>query len=119
MIRDKILKLLLFSICFAAFGINFVCAVRPSARICREGTSYYKARISKSTRKTVLIMYGIDALCAAISIFYTLGDNHLAIILYIILLIVLVTLIMKTDILFQHIKKEPNKKTSKMKFTKK
>lgn len=54
MIRDKILKLLLFSICFAALGINFVCAVRPSARICREGTSYYKARISKSTRKTLL-----------------------------------------------------------------
>lgn len=85
----------------------------------KEHLHHQLLKLNKSTRKTVLIMYGIDALCAAISIFYTLGDNHLAIILYVILLIVLVTLIMKTDILFQHIKKEPNKKTSKMKFTKK
>ena len=51
-------------------------------------------------------MYAVDALCAAISIFYVLGDNHQAIILYIILLAVLITLILKTDILFIHDKKD-------------
>ena len=47
-------------------------------------------------------MYAINALCAAISIFYALGDNKLAIILYVGLLVVIITLIYKTDILFKH-----------------
>jgi UDP-GlcNAc:undecaprenyl-phosphate GlcNAc-1-phosphate transferase len=59
-------------------------------------------KLNKSTKKTVLIMYGFDILCAAISIFYVLGDNKLAIVLYIVLLAVTVFLIFKTDILFEH-----------------
>lgn len=68
----------------------------------KEHIHHQLLKLNKSTKKTVLIMYGIDALCAAISIFYALGDNQLAIILYIILLVVIVTLIFKTDILFVH-----------------
>lgn len=59
-------------------------------------------KLNKSVRKTVLIMYGFNIICAAISIFYTLGDNKQAIILYIILLIITLFLILKTDILFEH-----------------
>lgn len=63
-------------------------------------------KLNKSTRKTVLIMYGVNILCAAISVFYALGDNHLAIILYVVLLTALITLVYKTDILFEHTKKQ-------------
>ena len=64
-------------------------------------------KLNKSTKKTVLIMYGFDLICAAISILYALGDNKLAIILYFILLIITIFLIFKTDILFEH---KPKKK---------
>lgn len=59
-------------------------------------------KLNKSTRKTVLIMYGINILCAAISILYVLGDNRLAIILYIVLIVIALFLVYKTDILFEH-----------------
>ena len=59
-------------------------------------------RLNKSVRKTVLIMYGVNLICAAVSIFYVLGDNKVAIILYIILIIIAIILIFKTDILFEH-----------------
>lgn len=62
-------------------------------------------KLNKSTKKTVFIMYGISILCASISIFYALGDNNRAILLYIVLLIVIAFLILKTDILFKQKKK--------------
>ncbi len=68
----------------------------------KEHIHHQLLKLNKSTKKTVLIMYGINILCAVISIFYVLGDNQLAIILYIILLIILAFLILKTDILFKH-----------------
>ena len=59
-------------------------------------------KLNKSVRKTVLIMYAFNILCAAISVFYALGDNNLAIILYIVLIVITLFLIFKTDILFEH-----------------
>ena len=59
-------------------------------------------KLNKSTKKTVLMMYAFNILCSSISIFYALGDNHLAIILYIVLIVITVILIFKTDILFEH-----------------
>ncbi len=58
--------------------------------------------LNKSVRKTVLIMYAFNLICAAISVFYALGDNMLAIVLYIILIVVTIILVFKTDILFEH-----------------
>lgn len=68
----------------------------------KEHLHHQLLKLNKSVTKTVLIMYAINALCAAISIFYALGDNKLAIILYVGLLVVIITLIYKTDILFKH-----------------
>ena len=67
----------------------------------KEHIHHQLLKLNKSPRKTVFIMYGISLLCAAISIFYSLGDNKLAILLYIALLFVIVFLIFKTDILFK------------------
>lgn len=57
-------------------------------------------RSTKSTKKTVLIMYVINILFAAVSIFYTLGDQKLSMIIYMVLLLLFIVLVLKTDILF-------------------
>lgn len=59
-------------------------------------------KTTKSSRKTVLIMYLINILFATVSIFYTLGDQIVSMILYIVLLIFFMVLILKTNILFEH-----------------
>jgi len=71
----------------------------------KEHVHHQLLKLNKSTKKTVLIMYGISILCSSISIFYALGDNQLAIILYIGLMLVILFLIFKTDILFKQSKK--------------
>ena len=67
----------------------------------KEHLHHQILKFNNSPRKTVLIIYAITVLCAAISIFYALGDNMLAIFLYILLMGVLFFLILKTDILFK------------------
>ena len=57
---------------------------------------------TKSIRKSVLIMYGINILFATVSIFYTLGDKKISMLLYMLLLILFLILVLKTDILFDH-----------------
>ncbi len=57
---------------------------------------------TKSVRKSVLIMYGINILFATVSIFYTLGDKKVSMMLYGALLILFVVLVLKTDIIFEH-----------------
>lgn len=59
-----------------------------------------------STRKTILIIYAINIIFATISIFYVLGDNQIAIVIYLILIILLLFFVLKTDILFDHHKKK-------------
>lgn len=62
-----------------------------------------------SVKSTVLLIYFINILFAAVSILYVLEDEELAITLYILLLILLLFIILKTDILYPHKK---NKKIS-------
>lgn len=59
-----------------------------------------------SVRSTVLIIYAINILFASVSIFFVLGDSKVAIGIYVVLMILLAFLVMKTDILFEHKKKE-------------
>ena len=61
-------------------------------------------------RGTVLIIYGINLLFAAVSIFFVLGDSKMAMVIYIALMLLLLFLVLKTDILFNHKKKEEKKK---------
>ena len=59
-----------------------------------------------SPRVSVLIVYMINILFAAVSIFYILGDNISAMIIYVLLMVLLLFIVLKTDILFEHKKKE-------------
>ncbi len=68
----------------------------------KEHLHHQLLKVSKSTKKTVLIIYAVDILCAVISILYALGFNKIAIILYLILFVIILFLIYKTDILFKH-----------------
>ena len=64
-----------------------------------------KMRYSPMT--SILIIYAIDIAFATVSIFYILGDTQVAIAIYIVLMILLLFVVLKTDILFDHSKKKP------------
>lgn len=68
----------------------------------KEHLHHQLLKVSKSSKKTVLIIYGIDILCALISILYALGFNKIAIVLYLVLFGIILFIIYKTDILFKH-----------------
>ena len=55
-----------------------------------------------SKKKTVLVIYGINILFALVSIFYVLGDDKIALGIYVFLMIFLLFLVLKTNILFDH-----------------
>ena len=60
---------------------------------------------------SVLIIYGINILFASISVFFVLGDKNVAMAIYVALMLLLLFLVLKTDVLFQHNKeKKPNKR---------
>ena len=66
--------------------------------------------MTSSTRKTVIIIYIINALFSLASILFVLGDNKQAIALYVVLMVFFLFLILKTNILFDHRKKKEGKK---------
>lgn len=68
----------------------------------KEHIHFQLLKISKSVGVSVLIIYVIDLMFAAISIFYVLGDDKIAIAIYLILLFLLLILIYKTNILYNH-----------------
>lgn len=64
-------------------------------------------------RQTVLIIYAINFLFACVSVFYVLGDSKMAMAVYIALMLLLLFLVIKTDILFNHHKEEKKIKNKK------
>lgn len=77
----------------------------------KEHLHHQLLNMKYTTKQTVLIIYGIDILFSLVSIFYVLGDDKIALLIYIFLMILLLIIVMKTNILFEHVKK--TKKTSK------
>lgn len=77
----------------------------------REHLHYQLLNIYKSVPKTVLIIYAADILFAAVTIFYALGNDKLAILIYLFLMLILFIVIVKTNILVDHKKRKSRKKT--------
>ena len=75
----------------------------------KEHFHHQLLKMKFSQRKTILIIYFINFIFAAVSIFYVLGDNQIAIVIYIILMIALLFFVLKTDILFDHHKNHNTK----------
>ncbi|MEG0794866.1 MAG: MraY family glycosyltransferase [Bacilli bacterium] len=72
----------------------------------KEHFHHQLLKLKYSPTSSILIIYAIDILFALISIFYVLGDNQVAIALYVALMILLLFIVLKTDILFVHKKKK-------------
>ena len=72
----------------------------------KEHLHHQLLKMKFGTKITVLIIYVINILFSAVSIFYVLGDKEIAIAIYIVLMIALLFLVLKTDILFAHHKKD-------------
>lgn len=68
----------------------------------KEHFHHQLLKMKFSTRKTVLIIYLINLAFASVSIFITLNDNKAASYMYIVLSILLLFTVIKTDILFEH-----------------
>ena len=75
----------------------------------KEHFHHQLLRLTSSPTKTVLLIYLINSLFSIVSILYVLGDNQQAIAMYVILMIFFLYLVLKTNILYEHKKKDKRK----------
>lgn len=71
----------------------------------KEHFHHQLLKMKFSTRTSVLIIYAINIVFAIVSVLYVLGDSQIAILLYALLFLLLLFIVLKTDILFNHKKK--------------
>lgn len=74
----------------------------------KEHLHHQLLKMKFSPKKTVLIIYMIDLLFSLVSIFYVLGDDKIALGIYVFLMICLLFFVLKTNILFDHSKNNKN-----------
>lgn len=79
----------------------------------KEHFHHQLLKMKFSTRTTVLIIYFIDIAFAVTSVLITLGDNKIATYIYIGLVILLIIIVWRTDILFEHKRRKAKKKSLK------
>ncbi len=72
----------------------------------KEHFHHQLLKMKFSTKASVLIIYLINIVFSVVSIFYVLGNYKEAIIIYVTLMIALLFVILKTDILYSHSKKD-------------
>ena len=72
---------------------------RPIFEADKEHLHHQFLKITHSQRRTVLVIYAINILFSITSILYVLNDSHLAIIIYIVLLVIVLWLILHTSII--------------------
>lgn len=75
----------------------------------KEHFHHQLLKLKYSPTKSILIIYFIDILFASVSILFVLGDNKQAIAIYVLLMILLLFVVLKTDILYEHKKKTGGK----------
>ena len=76
----------------------------------KEHFHHQLLKMKYSPVASILIIYAIDIAFAVVSILYVLGDNQFAIAIYVVLMILLLFIVLRTDILFEHKKSNNNKK---------
>ncbi len=72
----------------------------------KEHFHHQLLKMKFSVTATVLIIYAINILFASVSVFFVLGDKKIAMAIYAGLMVLLLFLVMSTDILFEHKKKD-------------
>lgn len=83
---------------------------QPAFKGDKDHIHHQLLKMKFSQRTSVLIIYAICILFSAVSIFYVLGDTKLAIAIYVVLMIIVLFFVARTDILFEHSKKKGKKK---------
>lgn len=89
--------------------IRRIIAGKPIGEADKDHIHHQFLKMKLSTRKTVLIIYVINIAFSAVSVFYVTGNNEQAIIIYSILLVLLIIFVLKTNILFDHSKRNGTK----------
>lgn len=74
----------------------------------KEHFHHQLLKMKFGTKTSLIIIYSINIMFSAISIFYVIGDNKAAMVLYLLLMLLLLFVILKTDILYEH-KKDKTK----------
>lgn len=72
----------------------------------KEHFHHQLLKLKYSPTASILIIYFIDILFAIVSVLFVVGDNKQAIAIYVILMIMLLFVVLKTDILYEHKKKK-------------
>ncbi len=75
----------------------------------KEHFHHQLLKLKFSSKTSILIIYLINIMFASVSVFFVLGDQEMAILIYVILMIFLLFLVLKTNILFKN-KEKVNKK---------
>lgn len=76
----------------------------------KEHFHHQLLKMKFSTSTSLIVIYSINIIFSAISIFYVIGDKIEAIVLYLLILLILLFVILKTDILYVHKKKKKGDK---------
>lgn len=79
----------------------------------KEHFHHQLLKMKFSTRTSLIIIYSINIMFSAITIFYVIDDKTEAIVLYLILMLLLLFVILKTDILYEHKAKKKIKESKK------
>ena len=104
-----IIPIVILSIPIFDTGLAILRRILKGEKISAPDKEHFHHQLLKmkfSMKATVLIIYAINILFASVSIFFVLGDAKMAILIYVILMLLVLFLVMKTDILFQHKKKD-------------
>lgn len=75
----------------------------------KEHFHHQLLKMKFSTSTSLIVIYSINIIFSSISIFYVIGDKIEAIVLYLLILLILLFVILKTDILYVHKKNKKNK----------
>lgn len=68
----------------------------------KEHFHHQLLKLKFSTKTSIVLIYLINLAFAAVSIFITIGDNKIASYIYIALIVLLLFVVIRTDILFEH-----------------
>ena len=79
----------------------------------KEHFHHQLLKLKFNQRSSILIIYAIDLMFCALSILYVIGDTKISLVVYIILMLLLLYIVINTDILFQHKKKNKDKSLDK------
>ena len=104
-ITSLIIPLIILAIPIFDTGLAILRRLLHGKKIGEPDKEHFHHQLLKmkfSVRTSVLIIYAINIVFAIVSILFAIGNQQLAIFLYILVMLLLLFIVLKTDILFNH-----------------